>query len=142
MKLTQMIMTSLMLLAASVIAKPSLGHPKPQTPDELHTLFAQYFKQKNLEGLSTLFAADAKLILDNKGRAAMGREAIVGELEKYLQVEGEMITLSKSVHINGEIALIRTEWQISGTDLKGTALEVMQYKDNGWLYIIDNPNGY
>ncbi|MCG6221104.1 DUF4440 domain-containing protein, partial [Vibrio diabolicus] len=33
------------------------------------------------------------------------------------------------------------EWEISNT-MTGTALEVMRYVDGGWVYIIDNPNGF
>lgn len=142
MRIAKIIMTALVFLAFSVAAESPVEYPKPQSPSELHGLFAQYFKHKDLQGLSTLFAADAKFILDDKGRAAIGRKAIVSELEKYLGVKGEMQTLSKSVHINGDIALVRSQWKILGTDLKGTALEVMQYQNYGWVYVIDNPNGY
>ncbi|MEZ8404984.1 DUF4440 domain-containing protein, partial [Vibrio splendidus] len=62
-------------------------------------------------------------------------------LKSYLQGDVEMLTHDVSIHINGNTALIRSDWEIVGGP-KGTALEVMKYIDGGWLYVIDNPNGF
>ena len=123
-------------------ANVPIDYPKPQSPDELHSLFAQYFQTKDLTGLTTLFAANATFILDSDGGKATGHEEIAKALKPYLSFDSEMLTLSKSIHINGNIALIRTEWKLADSDVSGTALEVMQYQDNGWVYLIDNPNGF
>ena len=58
-----------------------------------------------------------------------------------MQGDVEIITRSVSIHINGDIAMIRSDWEIPNVT-KGTALETMLYVDGGWLYIIDNPNGF
>ncbi len=49
-------------------------YPKPQTPSELHALFGQYFADKDLEGLGTLFHQDAVFILDKKAIKPKGKK--------------------------------------------------------------------
>ncbi|MEN2271686.1 nuclear transport factor 2 family protein [Vibrio diabolicus] len=114
---------------------------KPQTPGELHALFGQYFAQHDLEGLSTLFDKDAVLVLDKEGNQAKGHDEIKEVLKTFMQGDVEMVTKSVSIHINNDVAMIRSEWEISNT-MTGTALEIMRYVDGGWVYIIDNPNGF
>lgn len=133
------IITMFLVIASSQVFAEHFK--KPQTPQELHEFFYQYFQQKNIDGLGSLFAEDAIFILDSSGKSAKGKEAIKKELLPYLNAGSNMKTLSKSIHINGNIALIKSSWELS-KDQKGMALEVMEYKNGGWLYIIDNPNGF
>ncbi|MGR5231727.1 YybH family protein [Vibrio rotiferianus] len=113
-------------------------YSKPQTPSELHSLFGQYFANKDLEGLGSLFHQDAVFVL--------GKEAIKQVLKGYMKGDVDMLTKSVSIHINGDVAMVRSDWEISnalqGQNIQGTALEVMHYVDGGWVYVIDNPNGY
>ena len=62
-----------------------------------------------------------------------------------------MHTKRVSIHINDDIAMVRSDWEIMNTSqgatqtknaIQGTALEVMHYVDGGWVYVIDNPNGF
>ncbi|WP_104034752.1 YybH family protein [Vibrio jasicida] len=121
-------------------------YSKPQTPSELHALFGQYFAKKDLDGLGTLFHPDAVFVLDKKGNQAKGREEIKQVLKGYMNGDVDMLTKSVSIHINDDIAMVRSDWEIlnasQGNNIQGTALEVMHYVDGGWVYVIDNPNGY
>ncbi|WP_045420537.1 YybH family protein [Vibrio jasicida] len=121
-------------------------YSKPQTPSELHALFGQYFAKKDLDGLGTLFHPDAVFVLDKKGNQAKGREEIKQVLKGYMNGDVDMLTKAVSIHINDDIAMVRSDWEIlnasQGNNIKGTALEVMHYVDGGWVYVIDNPNGY
>ncbi|KLN66675.1 MULTISPECIES: YybH family protein [Vibrio] len=121
-------------------------YSKPQTPSELHALFGQYFENNDLEGLSTLFHQDAVFVLDKEGNQAKGREAIKQVLKGYMKDDVSILTKSVSIHINQDVAMVRSDWEISNAlqqkAIQGTALEVMHYVDGGWVYIIDNPNGY
>ncbi|MFS1476066.1 YybH family protein [Vibrio lentus] len=119
----------------------STDYKKPQSPNELHQLFAEYFSKQDIYGLGTLFHEDAIFVLDAQGNLARGPKAINTILKGYFQGDVEMLTHDVSIHINGDTALIRSEWEIVGGS-KGTALEVMRYVDGGWLYVIDNPNGF
>ncbi|MGR5444325.1 YybH family protein [Vibrio jasicida] len=121
-------------------------YSKPQTPSELHALFGQYFAKKDLDGLGTLFHPDAVFVLDKKGNQAKGREDIKQVLKGYMNGDVDMVTKNVSIHINDDIAMVRSDWEIlnasQGNNIQGTALEVMHYVDGGWVYVIDNPNGY
>ncbi|CAH1585861.1 YybH family protein [Vibrio jasicida] len=121
-------------------------YSKPQTPSELHALFGQYFAKKDLDGLGTLFHPDAVFVLDKKGNQAKGREEIKQVLKGYMNGDVDMLTKNVSIHINDDIAMVRSDWEIlnasQGNNIQGTALEVMHYVDGGWVYVIDNPNGY
>ncbi|WP_045461644.1 YybH family protein [Vibrio hyugaensis] len=121
-------------------------YSKPQTPSELHALFGQYFAKKDLDGLGTLFHPNAVFVLDKKGNQAKGREEIKQVLKGYMNGDVDMLTKSVSIHINDDIAMVRSDWEIlnvsQGNNIQGTALEVMHYVDGGWVYLIDNPNGY
>ncbi|WP_039976802.1 YybH family protein [Vibrio jasicida] len=121
-------------------------YSKPQTPSELHALFGQYFAKKDLDGLGTLFHPNAVFVLDKKGNQAKGREEIKQVLKGYMSGDVDMLTKSVSIHINDDIAMVRSDWEIlnasQGNNIQGTALEVMHYVDGGWVYVIDNPNGY
>ncbi|WP_104027334.1 YybH family protein [Vibrio jasicida] len=121
-------------------------YSKPQTPSELHALFGQYFAKKDLDGLGTLFHPDAVFVLDKKGNQAKGREEIKQVLKGYMNGDVDILTKNVSIHINDDIAMVRSDWEIlnasQGNNIQGTALEVMHYVDGGWVYVIDNPNGY
>jgi len=129
------------LSTLSFFSFASIDYKKPQTPNELHQLFAEYFSKKDITGLGTLFHDDAVLVLDAEGNLAIGKEAIKQALKGYMQGDVEIITHGVSIHINGDTALIRSDWEITNVQT-GMALEVMKYTDGGWLYVIDNPNGF
>ncbi|WP_199458441.1 YybH family protein [Vibrio owensii] len=121
-------------------------YSKPQTPSELHALFGEYFAKKDLDGLGTLFHPNAVFVLDKEGNQAKGREEIKQVLKGYMKGDVDILTKSVSIHINDDIAMVRSDWEISDAlqdkNIQGTALEVMHYVDGGWVYVIDNPNGY
>ncbi|EHY9869784.1 nuclear transport factor 2 family protein [Vibrio vulnificus] len=119
----------------------SVDYRKPQSPSELHALFGEYFIQKDLTGLTSLFDENAVLVLDASGKQAIGRKEIGQALKGYMSGDVEMVTKSVSIHVNGTLAQVRSEWEIPNVT-SGVALEVMHYVDGGWLYIIDNPNGF
>lgn len=131
----------IILSTLSFFSSASIDYKKPQTPSELHQLFSEYFANKDITGLGTLFHEDAIFVLDTEGNLATGKNAIKQSLKGYMQGDVEMVTHGTSIHINGDTALIRSDWEIPNV-LTGTALEVMKYTDGGWLYIIDNPNGF
>jgi len=134
------LMVVMVLLFSGLIQ--AVEYPKPQTPSELHTLFGNYFSTKDLIGIGLLFDENAVYVVDEQGSLLAGREAIVQEIKRYMDAGTALETVSASIHINGDTALIKSTWRISGSEVTGTALEVMIYKEGGWLYVIDNPNGF
>ncbi|WP_345195859.1 nuclear transport factor 2 family protein [Kistimonas scapharcae] len=134
------VVIALVLLASGALQAGE--YPKPQTPSELHALFGSYFVMGDLAGIGSLFDENAVFVVDEQGSLLEGREAIVQEIKHYMDTGTALETVSASIHINGDTALIKSIWKISGSEVTGTALEVMIYKEGGWLYWIDNPNGF
>lgn len=142
MKYQAIVFLMMAILSTSVFAE----YKKPQTPMELHDLFSVYYVEKDLKGIMTLFHEDAVFVKNAKGDIARGKKEIANEIKPYLSAEGSMENLTTKVYINDDIALIKGTWRIAGTNSKneigGEAIEVMKYENGGWLYLIDNPNGF
>lgn len=62
-------------------------------------------------------------------------------LNGYMQGDVAMVTYATSIHIKGNIVLIRSGSEIPYVQT-GVALEVMKYIDGGWVYVIGNPYGF
>ena len=136
--------TILLLVAVSTWVKGE--YPKPQTPTELHELFFSYYLDKNLEGIMTLFHENSTFVINDEGNIATGKKEIAEEIQLYLAFDGEIEHISKSIYVNENLALVKAKWKITGDKdldtIEGEAVEIMIYEDGGWLYFIDNPNGY
>ncbi|MGJ5893877.1 nuclear transport factor 2 family protein [Streptomyces sp. V2] len=113
-------------------------------PEVVHERFAQYLKDRNLDGLGSLFAEDALFIPGPEQKPVHGREGIKEALKPYLASPSTMEVVAASVHQNGDLAMVQASWRItseSGT-VEGKAVEVMRRTSEGdWVYIIDNPYG-
>ncbi len=131
----------LVLMILPLLTQAQTEFKKPQSPAELHSLFGDYFSQANMDGLTSLFHEEAVFVIDKEGNQAKGRQEIAKILKSYMQAELSIISHQASIHINADTALISAKWEIPGHS-SGTALEVMKYVDGGWVYLIDNPNGY
>ncbi len=133
--------TLLVLILLPLLTQAQTEFAKPQSPTELHSLFGEYFSQGNMDGLTSLFHEDAVFVIDKEGNKAKGRQEIAKVLKSYMQAELTIISHQASIHINSDTALISAKWEIPGHS-SGTALEVMKYNNGGWVYLIDNPNGF
>jgi uncharacterized protein (TIGR02246 family) len=114
--------------------------------EEVDQLFAQAFAAGDLEALVELYEPDAALV-PQPGQIARGRAAIREALQGFLTLCGVFRLEVKSVVENGDLALVRSNWSLSGTgpggclvDLSGRGAEVVRRQPDGtWLYVIDNP---
>jgi len=117
-----------------------------RSPAEADRLFAQAFSAGDLDALVSLYEPDAVLV-PQPGQTVKGRQAIREALQGFLSLCGEFRLEVKSAVENGDLALVRSDWRLSGTapggcmiDLSGQAVEVLRRQPDGsWLYIIDNP---
>lgn len=115
-------------------------------PEEIDQLFAQAFSAGDLDALVALYEPDAALV-SQPGQVVKGREAIREALQGFLSLCGEFRLEVKSVVGTGDLALVRSDWSLSGAapggcmvDLSGKAAEVVRRQPDGtWLYIIDSP---
>lgn len=86
-------------------------------PADVHTLFSKYLKKQDLDGLGTLFDENAMFIPGKDMQPVFGRENINQALKPYLDSPGTIETLSKSIHQNGNIAMVVTGHRVHNSAL-------------------------
>jgi uncharacterized protein (TIGR02246 family) len=119
-----------------------------RTPEEVARLFAQAFNAHDLEALMALYEPEATLI-PQPGQVATGTEAIREALGGFLALKPKFELEFKKAFQAGDIALLFSDWTLSGTDPDGNAVELAgQTSDvarrqpyGSWLVVIDNPFG-
>lgn len=114
-------------------------------PHQMNQAFADAFNSGDLHHLMALYEEDAILRTDAQSTFT-GKAAIAIELEKLLQVQGRMTSKNNFCIEHGDIALLRADFSIAGSDgttiLAGSTAEVVRRQpDGGWLYIIDHAAG-
>ncbi|HEX8772840.1 MAG TPA: SgcJ/EcaC family oxidoreductase [Pyrinomonadaceae bacterium] len=118
------------------------------TPEEVHSLFTSYFAAGDMDGLISLYEADAAF-MPQPGQIVQGLEAIRAALGAFLALKGEFeMQPAKAVRTN-DLALLFSRWFIKGTGPDGNAIElrghtsdvVRRQADGTWLLAIDNPYG-
>lgn len=115
------------------------------TPQELHSLFLEYFNAKDVDGLLSLYEDDGMLVAA-PDQVAQGKDAIRGSLEAFLGMGGRIEFLAEAEPIvNGPIALTHGRWRLTpdvGDAMEGETAEVSRVGEDGvWRYVIDNPWG-
>lgn len=117
------------------------------TPQQVHALFGERFNAGDLDGVLELYEPDAVLV-PGPGVVVSGegiREALAGFLAAGLPIE----LSERAVFVNGDLALLLSEWAIAGTgadgepvDIRGTTSDVVRRgSDGAWRLAIDNPFG-
>ncbi|MEZ5100380.1 MAG: SgcJ/EcaC family oxidoreductase [Thermoleophilia bacterium] len=117
------------------------------TPQQVHALFGERFNAGDLDGVLELYEPDAVLV-PGPGVVVSGegiREALAGFLATGLPID----LSERAVFVNGDLALLLSEWAIAGTgadgepvDIRGTTSDVVRRgPDGAWRLAIDNPFG-
>jgi len=118
------------------------------TPEEVHSQFTEHFAAGDMDGLISLYEADA-VFMPQPGQTVQGLEAIRGALGAFLSLKGEFeMQPAKAIRTN-DLALLFSRWFIKGTGPDGNAIElrghtsdvVRRQPDGTWLLAIDNPYG-
>ena len=117
-------------------------------PEDVPLLFTEAFNAGDLESLVALYAPDARLV-PQPGQVVIGPTAIRDAFKHFLALKGHVTVEIAYVIQTGDIALLRVQWHLTGTDPDGQPLsmggntsEVLrQQVDGTWLYIIDHPYG-
>ena len=117
----------------------------PTEPGQVAELFERYFKAGDLEGLTSLYEDDARIV------PGAGQEPIVGVpgIKEFLQgflASGATVTILASTSVqSGDIALTHSRWRMEqpgGEPMEGVTAEVVRRQPDGsWLYAVDNPWG-
>lgn len=116
-----------------------------ETPRSVHEAFEAAFNAGDLEKIVALYEPNAILVSES-GKAVRGHDAVREMLQKFLAVSQKLTLQIAGCFQIDEIALLSSEWQLSGIDTKGNAVQlagqmadVVRRQSNGsWRIIIDN----
>jgi ketosteroid isomerase-like protein len=119
----------------------------PTKPENANECYALAFNSNDIDLLISLYETNSILISNNK--EIVGKENIKIELQKYLQLGGQMKIKNRFANQLEDIALLGSTWEIEFknrqgelTTIKGFGSEIVRRQTDGtWLFIVDNPTG-
>jgi ketosteroid isomerase-like protein len=119
-----------------------------KTPQEAIGFADEAFNRHDVDGVLDFYEEGAIMVYE-PGRLAMGREALRGVYENFLNED----VIAKQEKINvveaGDIALWTSKWSVSGTAKDGTPFNrggvgsavLRRHSDGGWRVVVENPWG-
>ena len=123
------------------------------TPEELLNLQVKEFNKGNVSFLMTLYENDA-CFASEPGQVVKDLESICQSLQRFIDMRAKLEARVKRVLQASDLALLITEWSISGTEpdgkpsnLSGRGTVVLrqqkqQHSDGiAWRIVIENPWG-
>ncbi len=118
------------------------------SPEQLHQLFADALNATDVDALAELYDPNACLA-PRDGAPACGLQAIRELLTRYCAVNATMQIKTRHSVVNGNTALLMSDWNMTGTardgspvNVAGTSVEIARRTaDGSWLYVIDLPHG-
>jgi uncharacterized protein (TIGR02246 family) len=118
------------------------------SPAEVHELFARYFTDGDLDALLSLYEPNASLLPLGQSPVS-GLEEIRKAMAGFLESRPAMDLIVRKMVQAGDIALLMSDWILSGIDAEGQRFErsgrtsdvVRQQADGRWLLVIDVPYG-
>jgi uncharacterized protein (TIGR02246 family) len=117
-------------------------------PQDMPANFERLFNAGDLDGLVGLYAADA-LFVDGDGNEHRGPAAIRAVLTGFLTGRPRIALSGVYCRVQGDLALARVKWTLTGKDAAGKPTEVgglsselmRRQPDGGWKFAIDLPVG-
>ena len=118
------------------------------TPEDVHATFTQLFSDGDLEGVMALYEPGAQLI-PQPGALPISGPAIRQVLKGFLALRPTMSIQTTGVVKTQDIALLRSNWTLSGKGADGRPVEmshrsvevVRRQADGTWRFLIDDPFG-
>ncbi len=118
------------------------------TPADVHRLFGDYFTAGDMEGLLSLYEADA-VLLPRPGEKVAGLAAIAEALAGFLALDGEFSIAVDKMIVGHDTAILFSPWSLSAIGLYGgpvalagcTADVLRRQPDGCWKIAIDSPFG-
>jgi uncharacterized protein (TIGR02246 family) len=109
-------------------------------PEEICRLFQQYMAEGDLESALSVYDPDA-VFLNQSRDVSKGREGLRQELAPLAAMKVRFDFKVKQVIETGDIALMHTEWTVSGPEpMKVYAIEVARRQQDGsWCWLIGDP---
>ncbi len=119
-----------------------------RNPQDLGDLLFQAIENQDLDLVMSLYEPEATFIPE-PGQSVSGTDALTEVLGTFtsMGLSGEIET--KFISQSGDIALMSSDWSLSGKDpegndlsFQGISFEVARQQEDGtWKYVIDNPWG-
>lgn len=119
------------------------------SPEAILALFTQAMNRGDLDFIMTLYEDDACLIPQPHQQPVYGKSAIRQALHGFLVLQAK-IEIQRTTSVQtGDIALLRSAWQLTGTGPDGSALQMAhdstdvarRQHDGSWKIVIDHPFG-
>jgi uncharacterized protein (TIGR02246 family) len=109
-------------------------------PKDICRLFQQAMADGDLESALNLYDSEA-VFVKQTGEVTKGKQALKAELAPLAGRKPRFVYDVKQVIETGEIALMHTEWNVSGTEpLTVYAIEVARRQpDSTWRWLIGDP---
>ena len=116
-----------------------------QDPEEIHSMLAKAFNQRDLDAYIELYEQDATMIVPPEGQRARGRAEVRAAVEATFALKPDLrIDVVETLRTDG-VALSHARWTLTGTDAgepvemsgHGTLVSRRQ-PDGSWLIAIEN----
>jgi uncharacterized protein (TIGR02246 family) len=119
-----------------------------KTPEEVHTLFAEFFSAGDLDRLMSLYEDSASFLSRDIG-LVRGKEQIREHFATIIADNETMELAVKKVVRADDLALLLSDWTIYQDADSGrialahgrTSDVVRRQQDDSWLLVLDNPYG-
>lgn len=116
-------------------------------PEECDTLLCEALNRGDLEAAVALYEPTATFVAA-PGKILTGHAGVCESMQGFLAIKPKF-TISVNAVENGDIAVLRSKWNVNGTGadgkpvaMSGNGIEVVRRQSDGtWKFIIDNPNG-
>jgi ketosteroid isomerase-like protein len=121
---------------------------KSMTPEDLFNAQVEEFNKGNLSFLMTLYEKDA-CFASRPGQVVKNLEGIRQTFQELIDMKGKLEAKAKKVIQAGGLALLITEWSITGDEPDGKPIKLTgkgtvvlrSQSDGSWLMVIENPWG-
>ena len=134
----------ILALTLAIPINAALAKSGAESPRALHKAFTAAFNAKDLDQLIKLYEPSGALVPE-PGTVVVGHTGVRAALQGFLAVPGKLKLETLYVVENGEIALVRSQWQISDGDKINAAssgIEIMRRGADGrWRFVIDHAVG-
>jgi uncharacterized protein (TIGR02246 family) len=118
-----------------------------RSPEDLLRLFEDGLNAGDADAVAALYEASAILVAEPQ-RVVKGRAAILDGLKNFVAVKPRMVLNASRIVRNGDIAILYSDWTMSGTRPDGTTFSVdvrptvvaREHTDGVWRVAIDDPS--